>query len=122
MTDWPVPRKAKKFYAFPYLYEKYGQWLRAEIIEINLLHNSNAIILEIISNLPQPSDPDESQKLVQEINLSFIFGFEVPADSIFDDAKRLIEDFDPYSIINTLPIFTKEASEFISHFFHAKDS
>ena len=109
-----TPKKVSKFNAFPYLYENYAQWLRPEITSINLFHNSGKCYLEIVSNLPQPKDPDEKQKLIQEIDLSFISCFLCASESIFDDAKTFIEDLDPISIINTLPLFTDAACKCIA--------
>ncbi len=110
--EWPVPMKIRKFYAFPYFYKNYSLWLKPEIIEINLLHEYGKCYLEIISKLPQLNDPDENQKLIQKIDLSFIS--DIGSESIFQDAKIFIEEFDPYSIIMTLPIFTESACEFIN--------
>ncbi|MEY3759063.1 MAG: hypothetical protein RIR39_554 [Pseudomonadota bacterium] len=112
-------QKEDKFYAFPYLQNKYKNWLKPEITQINLLHKSGSCYLEITCELPEPKDPDEKQKLVQEIDMSFISCFSEASDSIFQDAKTLIEEFDAYSIINTLPLFTEAACELINNSYHA---
>ena len=77
MNNWPIPKQVNKFYAFPYLYEKYGEWLRPEIKEVNLFHHSGKCYLEIVSDLPHLKKLGEQQKLIQEIDLSFISCFEL---------------------------------------------
>ena len=113
MSVWPF-RNATRLSLTEPLTEKFGSWLRPEIVQMSIFHHSGKCFLEIVNRLPKPADPDETQHHVQTIDLSFIADFSVTSESIFDDAKLLVEDLGPYGIINTLPLFTDEASEIVS--------
>jgi hypothetical protein len=96
------------------LRDAYGPAIRLEINSLKIFHSDGATQLQIMESLPSTADPDETQNLCRIFNLKFISLFEKPSESIFDDARKFIEDFGALGIYNTLPILTIEAESLLS--------
>lgn len=108
MSLWPYKNPTSLDITVPFK-DKFGGWLREEILSLRIYHANGKCMLEICNALPSPSDPDESRRMIQLIDLSFICSFSSPSQSIFDDAKCFVEDINPETILNTLPLFSEIA-------------
>lgn len=107
---------------FDQLKQKYKDYLRPEIFSISITQSEETVWLESVESI-KTEDGFEKQT-VKKIDLSFITdadGFEEeeelyfsPADLIENNARKFINEFSPYSIINTTDLFHDDASDKIS--------
>ena len=97
---------------------KYKEYLKSEIIAIVIIQSENAVYLETVET-QIVSDGLEKQT-TKRINLDFISDDEPdelffdPKESIENNVTKFINDFPPFSIINTTDLFSNEACEKIS--------
>lgn len=98
---------------------KYKDYLRPEIISINLIQTEDEVILETTECVTVERGLEKHT--VQRIDMGFITDgeneeklFLDPKDPIETNAIKFIDDFTPYSIINTTDLFTEEAANKIS--------
>ncbi|OWZ84106.1 hypothetical protein [Natranaerobius trueperi] len=97
------------------LKEKYPDYLKPEITSVMMIQSEDDVWLEILEE--RVEDVFEKQT-IRKSDLSFIVEDEEegepffnPEDPIEQNAKRLLEDFSTYSIINTMDLFHEEACE-----------
>lgn len=98
---------------------KYNEYLKPEIVSVSMVQSKDTVYLESIE-IEELEDGLE-KKTVKRIDLSFITDGDKeeklyfnPNDPIEINVKKFVDDFGPYSIINTTEIFTDEAAEKIS--------
>lgn len=101
------------------LEEKYIKYLRPEIIEVVIIQTKEDVYLEIVES--EVLEDGLEKQITRRDNLGFIIGddeteeiFFKPEDSVEVNARKFINDFSPYSIINTTDLFHREACEQIS--------
>ena len=94
---------------------KYNDYLRPEIISINIIQTEDEVLLETTECITVERGLEK--QTVDRIDLGFITDgeneeklFFDPKDSIEKNAIKFIDDFTPYSIINTTDLFTEEAA------------
>jgi len=107
---------------FDQLKQKYKDYLRPEIFSISITQSEETVWLESVESI-KTEDGFEKQT-VKKIDLSFITdadGIEEeeelyfsPSDLIESNARKFINEFSPYSIINTTDLFHDDASHKIS--------
>lgn len=111
---------------FDQLKRKYKDYLRPEIFSISIIQSDENVWLESVESI-KTEDGFEKQT-VKKIDLSFITdadGIEEeeelyfsPSDLIENNARKFINEFSPYSIINTTDLFHDDASHKISRKFN----
>lgn len=104
------------------LKQKYKDYLRPDIFSISITQSEETVWLESVESM-KTEDGFEKQT-VKKIDLSFITdadGIEEeeelyfsPSDLIENNARKFINEFSPYSIINTTDLFNDDASTKIS--------
>jgi len=107
---------------FDQLKSKYKDYLRPEIISVSLLHNDGAVYIEIAES--EMLEGGLEKITVRRSNLDAITDFDEdpekpflyfdPDTSVETNVKKFLEDFDPYSIMNTIDLFHAEACEAIN--------
>jgi len=100
----------------PLLWDRYGGYLRKDLLTVRILHKQGRCYLEITTRRGSDEMHDEA---VERIDLSFIGEMEdqpmFPGHvSAFVTARKFVEEFNAYDIINCTPLFTDEAAVFIS--------
>ncbi len=103
-------------YAFSFdilavLKKRYPQWLRPEITSARIIQREGMVFLEITEK--KGAGPDEK---ITRTELGFISsGNEKPMFSstrtAYENAELLLEELDPYGIINCTDLFTREGAE-----------
>ncbi len=90
---------------------KYPAYLKDEIIAVRVIQSSCNVWLEVTSTTP------DSHLIGQSVNrlaLDFITIDDEPmfnvSDTVIINANRLIDEYDPYSIIMTMDLFKEEVS------------
>ncbi len=109
---------------FSKLKSKYEEYLRPEITSVVMIQSEEDVWLEIVET-KLLSDGLEKETVTRS-NLDFIADagddyFFDPKDSIETNARKFIDDFTPYSIINTTDLFREEASQKISKKYNVFD-
>jgi hypothetical protein len=103
------------------LNQKYHKYLKPSLESISIVQSSESVWLESLET-EQTVDGFEKQT-IKTIDLSFILdddaqGVEIrffnPIDSIENNARKFINEFSPYSIIQTTDLFTGEACDKIN--------
>lgn len=103
------------------LKSKYKEYLKPGIISIVIIQSGDGVWLE--STETEMVQGDLEKQTTRRINLDFITDGEPgepdelffdPKDSIENNARKFINEFSPYSIINTTDLFHEEACEKIS--------
>lgn len=97
---------------------KYQDYLRPEIKAISISQSNEEVWLETLS-IAIIKDKGWTKETINRINLDFIseeddIAMFNPSDSIEINASKFINELSPYSIINTIDLFTDEASEIIN--------
>lgn len=94
---------------------KYNDYLKPEIISINIIQSEDEVILETTECVTVERGLEKN--IVDRIDLGFITDgkgeeelYFDPKDTIEKNAIKFIDDFTPYSIVSTTDLFTKEAS------------
>lgn len=100
----------------PQLQLKYAAYLKPDIKSVKMLQRDGLCFLEITSWVYSPNHNDEK---VERVDLSFIS--EGMKGEMFnssrsesENAKKFIDQLDPYSIIMCTPLFTEEAAQKIA--------
>lgn len=100
---------------------KYKDYLKSEIVSIVMIQSKDAVYLE--SREIEIVEGGLEKHTVRRINLDFVTDddeYEVgclffdPEDRIENNVNKFINDFSPYSIINTTDLFHGEACEKIN--------
>jgi len=100
---------------------KYKEYLKPEIVSIVMIQSKETVWLESIE--VEIVKGGFEKQIVRRINLNFISDdedgefegdFFNPKDTIENNVKKFIDEFSPYSIINTTDLFNDKASEKIS--------
>lgn len=101
------------------LKEKYIKYLRDDIIEVAIVQTKDDVYLEVVESKIL-EDGLEKQTISRD-NLGFIIEddeteelFFRPEDQVEVNARKFINDFSQYSIVNTTDLFHREACEQIS--------
>lgn len=101
------------------LKEKYIKYLRDDIIEVAIVQTKDDVYLEVVESKIL-EDGLEKQTISRD-NLGFIIEddeteelFFRPEDQVEVNARKFINDFSPYSIVNTTDLFHRDACEQIS--------
>lgn len=105
---------------FDQLKQKYKDYLRPEIFAISIMQSEDTVWLESVESITT-EDGLEIQT-IKKLDLSFIADvseekeelYFSPADLIENNARKFINEFSPYSIINTTDLFHDDASDKIS--------
>jgi hypothetical protein len=104
----------------PELINRYTNWLRPEIRAVRIVQKGGNVFLEITTTKSAAPLVDEQ---LNRTDLSFIGSpseevFFPPSHTAQDNARRFIEEFDPYSIINCTDLFTEEACHEVDRLFN----
>lgn len=98
------------------LEEKYIKYLKPEIIDVLIIQTKEEVYLEVIES-EVLEDGLEKQTTIRD-GLGFIIEddeteelFFRPEDPVEVNARKFINDFSSYSIVNTTNLFHKEACE-----------
>ncbi|MGO1529309.1 MAG: hypothetical protein ACTHWU_11325 [Senegalia sp. (in: firmicutes)] len=101
---------------------KYKDYLKPEIISIVMIQSKDDVYLETTE--VEIVETGLEKYTVKRINLDFITDSDEDEgeeeiyfdlkDSIENNVKKFIDDFSPYSIVNTTDIFHEEACEKIA--------
>lgn len=98
----------------PMLREKYGNYLRPDIVSVMIRHDQETCFLEFTTSRALPGLKDA---MVERSDLSFIASQDAPMfsanDSAFETARLFVEELTAYDMIHCTSIFTDEASNFI---------
>ena len=101
------------------LKEKYIKYLRDDIIEVAIVQTKDDVYLEVVESKIL-EDGLEKQTISRD-NLGFIIEddeteelFFRPEDQVEVNARKFINDFSQYSIVNTTDLFHREDCEQIS--------
>jgi hypothetical protein len=95
---------------------KYKEYLKPEIVSVVMIQSEEAVWLE--STETEIVDDGLEKQTTRRINLDFITDGEDleserlyfnPKDAIEKNVKKFIDEFSPYSIINTTDLFHEEA-------------
>lgn len=103
---------------------KYRDYLKKEIVSIIMMQTEDSVYLE--STEIKIVEAGFEKQIVRRINLDSITesyeGEEVDFfstdDKIEDNVKKFIDDFSPYSIINTTDIFNEKSVEKIGKMYN----
>lgn len=99
------------------LRRKYGSYLKPDIVSVRLVQPGDRVWLEITQE--EEIAGYLKDQVITRTDLGFISdGPEVgpffqPKDNVSINADRFVEEFDPYSIINTTDLFHDEACRHI---------
>lgn len=100
--------------------ERFGLLLRGDLKAVHLIHEKQDCYLVVVTQ-----DGDSEGK-IDQINLDFIDDKNgkvfTTENSIFENARLLVEEFDNVSIINCTPLLTEAASELIEYKFEYPDA
>lgn len=121
--DREVPRLDIKYSTiniYDQLKQKYKDYLRLEIFSISITQSEETVWLESVES--STTEDGFEKQTIKKIDLSFITdGIEEeeelyfsPSDLIENNARKFINEFSPYSIINTTDLFHDDASHKIS--------
>ena len=101
---------------------KYSDYIRPEIVSTSMIQTQDEVYLETVEL--QITDDGLNKHTINRLDLDFIADWdekqeeEIPFfdsnDDIEVNLKKFIDDFTPYSIINTTDLFTNEAANKIS--------
>lgn len=97
---------------------KYKDYLKPEIVSIAMIQSEDDVYLETTEI--EIVESGFKKQTIRRMNLDFITDSDEdelyfdPKDKIENNVKKFMDDFSPYSIINTTDIFHKEACEKIS--------
>lgn len=96
--------------------EKYSKYLKPEINSIRMIQYDEEVQLEIRENCL--TENGFEKETIKQIDLSFIVNDEVEGEEFFNarediekNVLKFINDLSPYSIANTLDLFTHEADK-----------
>lgn len=106
------------------LKEKYPFYLKPDISEVSIAHTGSVCFLEIVRG------SNYTDQIVERTDLSFIVTggndeslYFPPTNSVYENANKFINVFDPYSIINCTGLFTNEAaSKVAEEYFRDKNN
>ena len=118
-----VPRLDLKYSTiniYDQLKQKYKDYLRPEIFSISIIQSEETVWLESAESIT--TEDGFEKQTIKKIDLSFITDcieeeeelYFSPADLIENNARKFINEFSPYSIINTTDLFHDDASHKIS--------
>ena len=101
----------------PVLWDRYGGFLRHDLAGVRILHKNGICYLEITTRRGE-GETDEQDEVVERINLTAIDAeAEYPTFpghvSAFITARKFVEEFSEYDIINCTPLFRPEVAELI---------
>lgn len=106
---------------------KYKDYLKPQIISIVMIQSKDDVYLETTEF--EIVESGLEKYTVKRINLDFISDINEytgeeeiyfdPKNSIENNVKKFIDDFSPYSIVNTMDIFHEEACKKISAKYNA---
>lgn len=97
---------------------KYAEYLKPEISSIIIMQSGDAVWLETFET--EILEDGLEKQTTRRINLDFITegegdepdkAFFDHKDSVENNARKFIDEFSPYSIINTTDLFHDEACE-----------
>lgn len=102
------------------LKQKYKEYLRPEIFSISIIQSEDTVWLESVESIT--TEDGFEKQTIKKIDLSFIADcieeeeelYFSPANLIENNARKFINEFSPYSIINTTDLFHDDASDKIS--------
>ncbi len=102
------------------LKQKYKDYLRPEIFSISIIQSEETVWLESAERIT--TEDGFEKQTIRRIDLSFITDcieeeeelYFSPSVSIENNARKFINEFSPYSIINTTDLFHDDASHKIS--------
>jgi len=104
---------------FQRLSAKYPGWLRPELCDVQIVQTPEVVWLELTEE--RPVGPYLDMHIVRR-DLGFCTGpafddtyYFDPMDPVAVNAAKFLEDWEPYSIVNTTELFTDEACEEIIH-------
>lgn len=105
---------------FDQLKQKYKDYLRPEIFSISIIQSEDTVWLESVESIT--TEDGFEKQTIKKIDLSFINDcieeeeelYFSPADLIENNARKFINEFSPYLIINTTDLFHDDASDKIS--------
>lgn len=99
--------------------KKYKNYIKPEIISISIIQSDDEVLLESIES--EKLDGGYIKETVSRINLDFVtdgeedeYMFFDPENTIEINVKRFMEEFTPYSIINTMDLFHEKACDEIN--------
>lgn len=100
----------------PLLWQRYGGYLRKDLLGVRILHKQDRCFLEITFRRGSGELQDE---VVERIDLSFVGAEdELPMFpghvSAFVTARKFVEEFTAYDLINCTPLLTDEAAAFVN--------
>lgn len=97
---------------------KYNEYLKPEIVSIVMIQSKEDVLLETIE--VEIVKGGFKKQIIRRINLDFITdgednetmeAFFSPKDTIENNVRKFIDEYSPYSIINTTDLFHLEACE-----------
>lgn len=99
---------------------KYKDYLKPEIVSISIIQSEDTVWLEYIEKVL--IDGSFEKQTIRKIDLEFISDgdeFEEklyfdPKEPIENNARKFIDEFSPYSIINTTDLFNDDACDKIN--------
>jgi len=98
---------------------KYKDYLKIEIVSIAIIQSCDTVWLESIET--ETVEGGLEKQITRKINLDFISDgdkdeklFFNPKESIEKNARKFIDEFTPYSIINTTDLFHNKACDKIN--------
>lgn len=98
----------------PMLREKYGNYLRLDIVSAIIKHEQEVCFLEVTTTCSYSGLKDA---MVERSDLSFIESGDDPMfsanESAFETARMFVEELTAYDMIHCTSIFTDEASNLI---------
>jgi hypothetical protein len=107
------------------LRKKYPLYLKPDIVSIRLVQPGDRVWLELTQEEERVGYLKD--QTITRKDLGFICGddydnqFFDPNDNVSTNADRFVNEFDPYSIINTTDIFHEEACNEINEEYHAQN-
>ena len=99
------------------LWDRYGGFLRSDLAGVRILHKNGNCYLEITTRRGE-GETHEQDEVVERVNLSAIdadnrFPTFPGHVSAFVTARKFVEEFSEYSIINCTSLFRPEIAEWI---------
>jgi len=105
------------------LKEKYPKWLKPDIASIRIVQPIERVWLEITQETEMRGNLID--QTIKRTDLGFISSngghFFSPQDSISINANKFLNQFDPYSIINTTDLFNEKAYDEILDKYNQKN-
>ena len=98
---------------FHKIMQKYPHWLRPDITDVRIVQTPERVWLEITEEKDIAGYLKD--QTIKRTDLAFITGDDYDSlffrvnDHVSENARKFVDDYDPYSIINTTDLFTEEA-------------